>query len=52
MRERHQKQIVAFRAELADAPHRYGQAVDIASYSKRLAQLDAAIPWVVEDGGE
>jgi hypothetical protein len=48
IRDRHQGQIIAFRNELAQAAQRYGPAVDIASYKKRLGQLDAALPWVVE----
>jgi hypothetical protein len=51
IRARHQQNIVALRTELGQAAQRYGSAVDIESYKKRLRQLDAALPWVVGGSG-
>ena len=48
IRERHGDQILAFRVELTEAAERYGPAVELASYYKRLGQLDKALPWVVD----
>jgi hypothetical protein len=47
-RENCRRQIIGFRRELVAAADRYEGAVDVGSFRKRVAQLDRAVPWIVE----
>jgi hypothetical protein len=44
--QQHRREVVALRDELRDSAHRYGDALDVGSFEKRLGQLERALPWV------
>ena len=48
LRKRHQRQIVAFRNELGASADAYREILDLARYDRRVEQLDAALPWIVD----
>ena len=47
--ERHRREVVALRNELRESAHQYGDALDVGSFEKRLAQLETALPWIAEN---